>query len=115
MELDLADGGRDSNANRLEDLSAGSETLTANGKTLASVFDDGFLQRFEVLLDVRPLEAVAGGLEPSCELFSQDKRQETAEDVAPDGSVPLVKDRPCFKGGFHVPEGIFNTPDIMPL
>jgi len=91
MELELANGGRDGDPNRLKGLSASSETLAANGKALPSIFDDGLLQRFEVLLDVRPLEAVAGGIEPSCELFSQDKRQEAAEDVAPDGSVALMK------------------------
>ena len=65
MELKLADGGRDGNANRLKDLSASSEGLAANGKALPSIFDDGFLHRFEVLLDVQPLEAVVGGFEPS--------------------------------------------------
>jgi hypothetical protein len=53
---------RDGDANRLEDSTTSSETLAANGETLPAVFNDVLLQRFEVLLDVRPLEAVAGGL-----------------------------------------------------
>jgi len=74
---DLAHGWRDSNPDRLKHLAAGSLALGADGEPLALLRNGNLLQGFEVLLDLRPLKAVASSLDTPIQFFLEDKSEKT--------------------------------------
>jgi len=94
---DLTDRWRKSYFHYLKDLAAVSLALTADGKTVTSLFNGNQLQGLEILFDVGPLKYMAGILQASFQFFSQDQRQKAAEHVAPDVLIALMVYRSGFK------------------
>ena len=74
---DLAHGWRECNPDRLKHLAAGSLALGADGEPLAFLLNSNLLQGFEVLLDLRPLKAVASSLDTPIQLLLEDKSENT--------------------------------------
>ena len=101
------------NPHRLEDLATGAKAAVPYGKALSVLLDDGFLQRFEILLDVRSLKAVSGLIEPSHELLSQVQGKEAAKDVSAYRLIPSVKDGARLEGGLYVPERVLDHPQLF--
>jgi len=98
----------------LENLATGAQTLAANGDAAPAVFlDHRLLQGPKILLDIGPLENVAGFFQSAVQLFSEQQRQKAAEHISSDGLIPLVEDGPCFKKALHIPEGPLNLPELF--
>ena len=65
----------------LKDFAAKPLAFTAKDKPFASFFDDNLLEGFQVLFDVRPLEYMAGLVQPSLEFLSENQGEEAAKHV----------------------------------
>ena len=68
----LANGRGNCNTDRLKYLTAGSLALSADGKAPVVFLESNLLQGLEILLDVRPLKALARGLNAPVELLNGD-------------------------------------------
>lgn len=82
-----ADRGGKRYPDRLEDLVAVSLTFTADSKPFAVLLDDDLLECLEILLDVQPLEWVAGDVgivlvDTWVRLFPQRSRQRSLANAA---------------------------------
>src|SRR5271157_130998 len=111
---DLADGRRDGNPHGLEYLAAVPKTLGADLELFPLVFECDFLKCFEILLDVRPLNAaVAGSFEPPVEFLPQNESKEAAKNMAPDCLIPLMEYGPCIQDGLHVFERVLYHPKLF--
>ena len=66
---DVTHGRRHSNPDSLKHLAAGSLALSTDGQLLAVFLEGYLLHGFEILLDVRPFEAVASTLDTPLQLF----------------------------------------------
>jgi hypothetical protein len=71
-----------------------------------------FILRPHILLDVRPLEDVAGFFKMPLEFLTQYQGQKTAEDMPPDGIVALMEDGPRFQHELHIPEHPLHLPQF---
>jgi len=89
--------------------------LTSDGQRLATVFYRYFLQGLEILLNVEQLKTVAGFLQPAIQFLPNNHGQETAEDMTPDGLIPLMKDGPSIQNRLHVPEDMLDLPKLLIL
>ncbi len=89
--------------------------LATNGELGVVFFDLRFLQGFEILLDIGPLENMAGFFQPTVQLLSKQQGQKAAKHMSPDGLIPLVEDGTCFKKDLHVPEDPFDLPQFLVL
>ena len=69
----------------------------------------------KVLFDVGPLEVVAGLLQPSVQLLDKHQGEKAAEDVASDGLISLVENRPRIEDGLHIPEDLLDLPELLVL
>jgi len=69
LPANLTHGRGHRNADSLEHLAAGSLALGADGEPFAVFIEGNLLEGFEVLLDIRPLETVAGSIEAPVELL----------------------------------------------
>lgn len=69
----------------------------------------------QILLDVRPLEDVAGFFKMPLEFLAQHQCQKTAEDMPPNCIVALMEDGPCFQHGLHTPEHPLHLPQFLVL
>ena len=73
------------------------------------------LESLEVLLDIRPPQAVVGLFQPAIQLFPQNKSQETAKGMTADGLVSFMKDGPGIQDRLHIPEHVFHLPEFHVL
>ena len=92
----------------MEYLAAGTPALGAAGKLFAVFLDGDLLEGIQIPLDVGPLECVAGPLQAVLQRLHQEKGEEAAEGMAPDGLVGLVEDGPRFKNALHLPEKLLH-------
>lgn len=56
-----------------------------------------------------------GSLQAAPQPFHEEKGEEAAEDMAPDGLVGLVEDGPGFKNALHLPEDLFHVEELLVL
>ena len=103
------------NANRLKHLSTGSGTCGAKSKTPTVFLHDNLLQSLEVPLDVRLFERMSCGIQAPIQFLSQNKRQETTENMATDGFIPLMKDWPGVQYRLHDIARLWRGPPRSPL
>jgi hypothetical protein len=90
--LHFTNGWRNRNADGLENLATGAQTLAANGEAPVVFFDHRLLQGVKILLDVGPLENVAGFFQSAVQLFSEQQRQKAAEHMSPYKGVKSALD-----------------------
>ena len=115
MASRLPDCWRHGDADRFEDLAADALALASDHETPIAFFDGHLLQCFQVLLDVRPLEVMAGRLKTPIQLLAHHQCKEAAEDMATDGLIPLMEDRPRLQQGFNVSENSLHPPQLLVL
>src|SRR5208337_717858 len=111
----LANRRRDSNPDRLKDLAADAPTFAANGQTLTLFLNGNLLQRFEILFDICPFEAVACLIQTAIQFLAQHQSKETAEDMASNRLIHLMVNGPCFQNRLHIPENLLNLPELFVL
>ena len=97
--LNFADGRRHGHADRLEHFAAYALYFAANGQLNVFFLDVGFLQRLEVLFDVRPFEDMGGFFQMTLEFLAKDQGKEAAEDMPADRIVPLMENGTGSLGG----------------
>ena len=106
----LTDERRQGDADGLADDTGTAGGLDAQHEALGSLIDGDLLDPVEVAHDVCPFRLGAGGVETFVELLAQDEGEEGAEQVADDGGIALVVDRPCLEDGLGGPEDLFDIP-----
>jgi hypothetical protein len=111
----VANGRGDSNSEGLEHLAAGSLALSADGKSFVVLFKGDLLEGLEVLLDVRPLETVAGGFDAPIEFRFEGECKETAEHMTTDRAIALMKHRAGLKKRLGISEDLLDQPEILVL
>ena len=108
----LPDRRGESHPGGLEHLATDPETFTPDGESLAGVFEDDLLKRFEVLLDIGPCKAVSGLLQPVIEFFPQHESQKAAENVAANTGICLVENWSGCEQRFRRFETVFDRHQI---
>ena len=106
---------RQGNADRLKDLATGAQTFAADCQAFVPIFYEGFLESFQVLLDVGPFKAVAGLCQAATELFSEHQGQEAIKHRASDGLIALVKHRPGLENTLDLLEDLLYLPELFVL
>jgi hypothetical protein len=103
------------NAYRLKHLPTRPDTCSTDNKTPTVFLDSHFLQRLEVSLDVRPFELMSGRIQAPIQFLSQNKGQETAENMTTDGLVPFMENGPGVQDRLHVEEDLLHLPEFLVL
>src|SRR5271169_1552906 len=110
---EIAYGRRDSYPNGLKHLAADSLALGTDGELFAVFLNGNLLQGFEILFDVRPLEAVAVSLNPPVQFFFEDQSQKAAEHVAANRLIALMKHRTGLKEGLCGAKDVLHLPEFL--
>ncbi len=106
----LTDERRQRDADGLADDTGTAGGLDTQHEALGALIDGDLLDPVEVAHDVGPFRVGAGGVEPFVEFLAQHEREEGAEQVADDGGIALVVDRPCLEDGLGGAEDLFDIP-----
>jgi hypothetical protein len=86
-------------AGSLDDVADLSGSVGACGDDFAVLFDGGLLEAVEIVEEWLPLRLDVPGLAQAGQLLGECQPKEGAEDVAADGGIRLVVDRPRVKAG----------------
>ena len=90
-------------ADSLKYLPAAAEALAADGKLFPVVVQGDLLKRIQILLDVGPLEGLAGLLQSAIQFLAENPCEKAAEDMPSNGFIDLVVDGAGFQYRLHVP------------
>lgn len=107
----LAHGWGHTNNRRLKHLGAISLALGADGEPFAVFIEGNLVERIQILLDIRSVEAVPGNLDAPVELLLKGQHQKTADRIAADGHIALLDDRPGLKKRIGVP--MLDLPEFV--
>jgi hypothetical protein len=97
-------------ADRLAHEACATWRFGAQHEALGALLDGHLLDAVEVAQDVTPLEVGAG--EPLVELLAQHQGKEGAEQVAGDGCIGLVEDRPCVEDRLGGSKNLLDAPEF---
>ena len=106
----LADERRQGDTDGLADDTGTAGGLDTQHEALGALIDGDLLDPVEIANDVGPFRVGGCGVETFVELLAQDEGEEGAEQVADDGGIALVVDRPCLEDGLGGPEDLFDIP-----
>lgn len=108
--LQLLDRRRQGHLDRLKDLTTNALAFTADGNAVIVFLDGDPLEGFKILFDGGPFKMITVGLESLFKLLAQNERQKAAKDVAPDGFIMVMEDRPGIKQRFDISKNPFHLP-----
>ena len=112
---DLADGGREGHAHRLEDFAASAFGLGSQEEVFSLMVHFDFFQCLEIRDDVDPFEWVDRTRQAFLQCLAQHQGEEGAEHMAADGVIALVEDGPRLKQRFRRAEDLFHHPKLLVL
>lgn len=115
LSSDLANGWRNSHACGLKYVTADSLALSADGEPAALFLEGNLLRGSEVPLDVRPLEAIAGGFDTPVNFLFEDQRKKAAKHVTTYGLIAFVEDRSGLKERLGVSKEVLHLPEFLIL
>src|SRR5210317_1529132 len=114
-KLNFANRRRYRHTDRLKEFSTYALDFAAHRQAVTVFFYMCLLQRFQILLNMRPFEYVAGFFQVQFELFSQNQSQKTAEDMSADRIVALMEDGTGLQHRFDVTEHTLHLPQLFIL
>src|SRR6056297_1475097 len=112
-KLNFTDGRRHCDSDRLEHLATYALCPASYRHATAIFLYLCLLKRLQILLNLRPLKHMASLLQIALQLLSQDQGKKTAEHVAPDRIIALVKNGPGFKHRLNIPEHPLHLPQLL--
>jgi hypothetical protein len=114
-KLNFANGRRHGHTDCLEHFAAYALCFAAHRQVVAVFFYVSLLQRFQILLDMRPFEGMAGFFQVTLQLLAQNQSQKAAEDMPADGIIALMEDRTGFEHRLDISEHALNLPQLFLL
>jgi hypothetical protein len=99
----------------LKYFSADALGFSADGKAFAVFFNLYLLERFEVLLDVRPLKSVLIIGQALIEFFSKDQGKKAAKHMACNIRIILMVNGSGLQKRFDIPEHALDSPQLLVL